>query len=413
MEELLFLAHRIPFPPNKGDKVRSYHLVRFLAKHYRLNLGAFIDDPDDWQHVSYLKEMCADAHFVALPRKRATLRSAMGLLSGKPLTLPYYFDREMARWVDETIRRKSIRTAFIFSSAMGQYLEHHDDVRRVVDFVDVDSDKWRQYSLKCSGVKRLVYAREARELLAYERHLSTVADISLFVSMDEAKLFRSLAPEQVSKIEHFNQSVDTRFYSFDNTAKSPYEGTNEAIVFTGAMDYWPNVDAVTWFAREVFPMVIRARPNARFVIVGSRPTDQVKQLAALPGVHVTGRVEDVRPYLWFASIAVAPLRIARGVQTKVLEAMAAGTPTVVTSGALEGIAAVPGRHVLLANTEHEFATAVLSLLEKPDPALKRHARALVEAEHEWENSLQRVLQALQGTLASGDVPVQRPATHCA
>lgn len=396
MEELLFLAHRIPFPPNKGDKVRSYHLVRYLTQHYRVHLGAFVDDPDDWKHADVLRDMCAEVHLIPLARRRATLRSATGLLTRKPLTLPYYHDAGMARWVDDLLGRRPVHASFVFSSAMGQYVEHHDGIRRVVDFVDVDSDKWRQYAVKCRGLKRLVYAREADCLLRYERHLASIADVSFFVSRDEADLFRSLSPDQQGKVDHFNQSVDTRHFARDSASISPYADHRKVIVFTGAMDYWPNADAVTWFARDVFPAVRKAHEDAMFFIVGSRPTDEVKRLATLPGVHVTGRVEDIRPYLWHAAVAVAPLRIARGVQTKVLEAMAAGTPTVVTSGALEGIGAIPGKHVLLADTAGQFSSAVDKLLRESIPALSVHARELVECEHEWENNLERVLHALQG-----------------
>ena len=394
MEELLFLAHRIPYPPNKGDKVRSYHLVRFLAEHFRVHLGAFVDEPDDWKHVDVLRDWCASVHLVPLSRRWATLRSASGFLTRKPLTLPYYFDAGMARWVDSVLDRRPVRAAFVFSSAMGQYVEHRDDIRRVVDFVDVDSDKWRQYACKCRGLKRLVYAREADRLLRYERHLASIADVNFFVSGDEARLFRTLAPDLQAKVDHFNQSVDTRHFARDTASSNPYAYGRKVIVFTGAMDYWPNVDAVSWFAREVLPVVRRSHAEAEFFIVGSRPTDEVMRLAELPGVHITGRVEDVRPYLWHAAVAVAPLRIARGVQTKVLEAMAAGTPTVVTSGALEGIQAVPGTHVLLADDVHQFASAVGELLRNPNQALTAHARELVEREYEWEKNLRRVLHAL-------------------
>ncbi len=395
MEELLFLAHRIPFPPNKGDKIRSFNVLKLLVQHYRVHLGAFVDDPDDWQHADVLRRMCAETHLVPLSRRVATLRSATGLLTRKPLTLPYYFDTSMAHWVDDLLCRRPVRTSFVFSSAMGQYVENRSDIRRVIDFVDVDSDKWRQYAVKYRGLKRLVYAREADCLLHYERHLASIADVSFFVSRDEANLFKSLTSDQARKVDHFNQSVDTRHFARNTASNSPYEDRRKVMVFTGAMDYWPNVDAVTWFAHEVLPTVRRAHEDAEFYIVGSRPTDDVKRLAMLPGVHVTGRVEDVRPYLWHATVAVAPLRIARGVQTKVLEAMAAGTVAVVTSGALEGIQATPGKHVLLADSAIQFASAVDKALREPTQALAANARELVEREYEWENNLQRVLQALR------------------
>lgn len=394
MEELLFLAHRIPFPPRKGDKIRSHHVLSLLADRYRIHLGTFVDEPADWPHVDHVKRLCDETYFARLNRRWAAARSLAGLFRGQPLTLPYLRDRGLARWVADVLARRPVRAAFIFSSGMGQYVERMPNLRRVVDFVDVDSDKWRQYALSCKGARRRLFEREAEHLLAYERLLARSCDAVFFVSPAEAGLFRSLAPEVAAKIRYFNNGVDVVFFSPEHTCASPYPAGQLPIVFTGAMDYWPNVDAVDWFARAIFPTVKGVVPNAGFWIVGSNPAAGVRRLACLPGVHITGTVPDVRPFLRHARVAVAPMRVARGVQNKVLEAMAMGKATVVSPQALEGIDATAGRDLLLASTAQGFAEAIVQLLQQPRRDLEAAARTLVVQRYQWTQNLQRVLDAL-------------------
>lgn len=404
MEHLLFLAHRIPYPPNKGDKIRSYHLLKHLAQRYRVHLGTFIDDQDDWQYVDKVKSMCGETYFADLNPRTAKMRSLGALISDRPLSLDYYQDAGLQAWVDKTMKEHSISRVLVFSSAMAQYVMQEKSIRRVIDFVDIDSDKWRQYADKKMWPMSWLYRREGRQLLRYERDVARDFDASLFVSDAEAKLFKQFAPESEAKIGFYNNGVDTDYFSVRHDYATPYSVDDDAIVFTGAMDYWPNIDAVQWFARDIFPLVREQNPNACFYIVGSRPAADVQALASLPGVRVTGTVPDVRPYLAHARASVAPLRIARGVQNKVLEAMAMSMPVVVSSPALEGIDAEPGRDVLLADDADGFSAAVLSLLIKSDNDLGNKlgnaARAKVEACYGWAGNLQRVDLLLEATLTN-------------
>lgn len=396
MQELLFLSHRIPYPPNKGDKIRSFHLLRHLARRFVVHVGTFIDDEDDWQYVEALKAQCNGGEVLVRPlRKRpATARSLIGLATGEALSLPYYRDATLRRWVDDLLARRPVRRAVVFSSPMAQYLERHA-ILRVADIVDVDSDKWTQYAAKARWPTRWIYAREGRRLLDYERHVAATFDASYFVSPAEAALFHRLAPESVSRVSHFENGVDTIQFSPDVTHADPFADGEEALVFTGAMDYWPNVDAVTWFAQEAFPAIRRERPHTVFYVVGSRPTPAVQALAAIDGVRVTGTVPDVRPYLAFARVVVAPLRIARGVQNKVLEAMAMARPTVVTPQALEGIDAQPGRDLVLGPEDGSgFARTVLDLLASDDGTIGRVARERVESRYGWDANLEPVARIL-------------------
>jgi sugar transferase (PEP-CTERM/EpsH1 system associated) len=398
MEDLLLLIHRIPYPPNKGDKIRSYHLLKHLARHYRVHLATFVDDPDDWQYVPHVEALCASSHFARMKPLLARVKSLSALLKNRSLSLEYYRDAGMARWVRDTVAAHKIERVLVFSSAMAQYADPHRGARRVVDFCDVDSDKWRQYADKKSFPMSWLYRYEADQLLRYERQVARDYDASLFVSAPEADLFRQLAPESTAKIGHFNNGVDTDYFSPEQSYTSPYAAAERALVFTGAMDYWPNVDAVQWFAHEVFPQLRARFADARFYIVGTRPAPAVQDLGKLPGVVVTGTVPDVRPYIAHAAVAVAPLRIARGIQNKVLEAMAMATTVVVSPQALEGIEAEPGSELVLAQDAGAFVDAVTTLLngqEDAAAAIGRAARAKVQRRYSWSSNLACIEESLE------------------
>ena len=396
MQELLYLTHRIPYPPNKGDKIRSYHLLKFLTQHFRVHLGTFVDDPGDKQHIAHVKSLCGKCHFAELNPRTAKLRSLSGLLSGEPLTLVYYRDPELKAWVDTLLAQGDISHIVVFSSAMAQYVISSRPATRIMDFVDVDSDKWRLYAPAKVWPLSWLYRRESSLLLDFERRVAREFDASLFVSATEAALFKTLAPESAAKISYFNNGVDAAFFNPATRHSNPYHDDDEVMVFTGAMDYWPNVDAVVWFAHEILPHILAQRPRAVFYIVGGKPSPAVRNLSALRGVRVTGTVADVRPYLQHARVAVAPLRIARGVQNKVLEAMAMAKPVVVTPQALEGITARTNEEVLLASDSLEFSATVIPLLAASphENKIGSAARARVLADYNWEQNLHRVSQFL-------------------
>ena len=390
--DLLFLAHRIPYPPNKGDKIRSWHLLRHLAENWRVHLGAFVDDPEDWRHVEVLGNHCADLKLLALDPRTGKLRSLRGLISGEALTLPYYRNRALADWV-RTKLEAGVDTVVVYSSAMAQYVMDAPGCSRIMDFVDIDSDKWRQYAPTKAWPLSWLYEREGRRLLDWEKRVAAEFNAGLFVSAAEAEDFRSLAPESKEKIGYYNNGVDAGFFSPDADYANPFPGSIRPIVFTGAMDYWPNIDAVAWFSREVLPAIRRSHPDAVFYIVGSKPGQEVRALES-ESVKVTGRVEDVRPYLAHAAVVVTPLRIARGIQNKVLEAMAMAQTVVSSSQALEGIDAEHGKEVLRADSPEEFAGAISAVLE--GVRCGEAARRRVLADYAWETNLAIVDTWLRG-----------------
>lgn len=394
---LLLLAHRIPWPPDKGDKIRSFHLLRHLARRHRVHLAAFVDAAQDWQYATALRDLCVEVKLFARPRLRTPLLAAGAFWRGQSLTEALYRDNALRRWAKNLHQRGGIDAVLVYSSAMAQYAQDFGDVTRVIDFVDVDSEKWREYAQSKSWPLRALYQREARLLLKHERAVASAFDQSLFVSAAEAGLFRALAPESHQRVDFWRNGVNADYFSPQAQpvldAASPYAEQEQAIVFTGLMSYWPNVDAVCWFAESVFPGVRQRFANASFNIVGADPAAQVRALARLPGVRVSGRVADVRPWLAHAALAVAPLRIARGIQNKVLEAMAMAKPVVLSAEALQGIDAQDGYELLLARDAPAMQEAVCRVLEGRAAGVGAAARRFVLSQFDWEASLARLDQA--------------------
>jgi len=394
---LLYLVHRIPYPPDKGDKIRSYHMLSHLAKTYDIYLGAFVDDSMDWSYQDQLETICEKTHLVQLNPSKAKLKSLIGLAKGIAMTIPYYHSNNMRQWVDSVIGKYEIKQAVVFSSAMAQYLsgKKYQGIQRIVDFVDVDSDKWAQYSKSKSWPLSFIYSREARHLLKFERKITKNFDVSYFVSESESKHFQSLAPESSEKIDFFNNGVDTEYFSAAHTLQNPFQDGRKIFTFTGAMDYWANVDAVEWFANKIFPHIIEKNSHCYFYIVGSNPTEQVKNLGKIRNIVVTGRVPDVRPYLKYTDVSVAPLRIARGVQNKVLEAMAMNCLVVATSAAAEGIKANAGTDFIVADEAEEFSRCCLHLLNSPDCHMRTAARQSILENYLWSSNLDKLLTRLR------------------
>ena len=388
MGNLLYLVHRLPYPPNKGDKVRSFHLLRHLAAKHRVFLGTFIDDPEDEVHVEKLQEFCTGMHIARLLPKLAKLRSLSGLLSGEALTLPYYRDDGLQAWVNKMIAERKIDAAVVFSSAMAQYLGAFPREKTFVDFCDVDSAKWTQYAPAHRWPFSWIYRREGERLLTFERQVAASAARSFFVTENETELFLSHAPECRGKTLPMCNGVDADFFSPEHDLASPYHAEEIPLVFTGAMDYWPNIDAVKWFAEDILPHLLERWPNLRLHIVGRSPTAMVQELAG-ERVVVTGTVPDVRPYLRHACVVVAPLRIARGIQNKVLEAMAMGLPVVVAKGCGEAVDAVPERDFLLAESIEDHVRQIMALLESPGrrASMGQAARRQVVLRYSWSAHL--------------------------
>jgi sugar transferase (PEP-CTERM/EpsH1 system associated) len=386
MKDMLFLSQRIPFPPNKGDKIRSFNILKHFAKTHKIHLGCFIDDPEDWAYIDDLKEICADVFTAPLNQTWGKIRSLKAFFNNDPLNLPYFYNRSLEEWCVQVLDTVKPDVAFAFSSQMAQYFmaPSRRPRRVVVDYCDVDSDKWLQYAKSKTWPMNWVFNREGRTLLEFDRRVGEFIDYGTFVADPEVELFRRLAPESAEKIHSISNGIDGEYFSPDREYENLYPDSSPVLLFTGAMDYWPNVDAAVWFAQEIFPLVKAKAPDVQFYVVGGNPTADVLHLDRIDGVHVTGRVPDMRPYFAHADVSVVPMRIARGIQNKVLEAMAMAKPTVTTQHSLDGIDAMPDKDLLLANEVEEFVECVLRCLSDPETKLLgKNARNVIVESYTW------------------------------
>ncbi|MEA3009887.1 MAG: hypothetical protein QOJ91_1579 [Sphingomonadales bacterium] len=385
MGETLFLAHRIPFPPDRGDKIRTFHELRHLAALGPVHLACLADDEADAANLAGLREAIGPALgevHVEIRRTSKVAAGARALIEGRPVSLTLFDSAALRGFVERMLASGRIGTIFAFSGQMAQFVPEGVSARFVMDFGDVDSAKFEAYGA-ASGAMAAIHRREGRVLAAFERSVAERADVSLFVSDAEADLFRRRSGLRNADIRALQNGVDLDYY--DPGARFPrLDEAGPLVVFTGQMDYAPNIDAVRWFAGEVMPML----PGARFAIVGRKPSEAVLRLAG-PRILVTGSVPDVRSWLAAADVVAAPLRIARGIQNKVLEAMAMARPVVASPAAFEGIEAEPGRDLLVADGAEAQAEAIAGLLGDPQRAVAmgRAGRRRMEQVYRWDARL--------------------------
>ena len=395
---ILYVAHRIPYPPDKGDKIRGWHFLQRLARRHPVDLACLADDRGDLgaDRLRVLRGVCSRVEVVYRARPRALAASATAIPRGLPMSVPFFGDARLAAVVKEWISSRRYDAAIAHSAPMTQYVPRRAGMVRIADLCDVDSEKWRQYSTMASPPKKWIYAREAKRLRAWERDVARTWDHVVLATQPEAAIFRSFCEE--GSVSVVPNGVDSTFFA-PRAGGTP---AKDVVLFTGAMDYFPNIEGVVWFAKEIWPLVRKEKPQARFVIVGPRPDESVVALAdASKGIEVRGRIPDVRDALEESSVAVAPLRIARGIQNKVLEAMAFGKPAVTTTAAFEGIEAKPGRDLMIADEPAHFAATIVALLG--DPGLRARigesARRAVIASHSWDAHT-ATLESLLGRDAS-------------
>jgi len=419
---LLMIVHRIPYPPDKGDKIRSFHEFHYLREQgWRIHLCTFIDDPADIAYVKTLSNQCESSSFFRLRRIPQKAAMLWALLRGRPLTVGAFFKKAALDYVRRVLRDYPIRAVLCFSSPMAEYVFQCPELRHcintpnptnsmnstnptgsptlVMDLIDVDSDKWRQYASQADPFRRFIYQLESRRLAAYETRIVSSFDATVTVSHAEASLLRRISGVG-PKVYGVPNGVDTDFFHPSHERPSPAQGGHSyrTLVFCGLMDYPPNVDAVVWFAKEVLPALRQRLGDVCFRIVGARPSKEVESLQTIPGVEVLGRVEDVRPHVWGADVSVAPIRIARGIQNKVLEAMAMAKPVVATNEAFEGLDAIPGEDLLVTKADSKaFAEAVAGLCTDKDRValMGRNARKAVLSKYSWENHLKPLNDLLQ------------------
>lgn len=393
----LFLCQRLPFPPDKGEKIASFNLIRHLGRRFDVHVGTFIDAPEDVAQIEGLRPFCASLHAERIEKPWAWAPAIIRWIEGMPLSFAKFRAVGIEAYVRSVIREHQPVAILAYSSNIADYAlsPTTGPVVRVLDFSDVDSEKFEAYASRARGWKRWLFSLEARRVRAAEARLVRSVDAVAFVSDEEAALFRSIVGTTDAQILTLANGVDIDAFDPAISWPRPAWGDGPAFVFTGAMDYQPNVDAVAWFAEAVLPPLRAVVPAAQFVIVGSHPAAVVRRLANRPGVTVTGRVAEVQPYLAHAAAAVAPLRLARGLQNKVLEALAMARPTIVSPEALTGIGRPEETPVVVADGAEMWLAACRRVIADPASAaaIAAHARPFVLDRFSWTERL-RPLDAL-------------------
>jgi sugar transferase (PEP-CTERM/EpsH1 system associated) len=389
---VLYLCHRIPYPPNKGEKIRAFHELKAMAKSCEVDLFTLADHKEDLRYKSDLEAYCRTVTVAKLSKPLAGLRAISSVLRGDPLTLPYFYSTDLALQIRQALSRRSYDRIFIYSSSMAQYVDWQGQVPVVIDLVDVDSDKWLQYSMRTAFPKSVVFQREAHCLRRYEQKISEKASCVLVTTEREARVLRQITSKANVKV--VPNGVDANYFAPETIQPQLAHPT---VIFTGSMDYLPNVEGVEFFAHRILPSIRKDLPNAQFLIVGSRPNQSVRRLAKLPGVQVTGSVPDVRPYLVRSHVFVAPLHIASGTQNKILEAMAIGLPVIATPRAIQGLPATMREPVQVAESTQAWIAKTLAVLRDQPLAqlLGAAGRQKVVDECSWDKHLDTLMDVMQ------------------
>jgi sugar transferase (PEP-CTERM/EpsH1 system associated) len=391
--DVLYLVHRVPYPPDKGDRIRAFHLLKFLARQSAVHLACLADEPVAADTIAALKRYCERVAILPLGRER-WLRGLTSVLRGRTITEGVFHSPALAATLRQWAGETDFRAALASASSMVPYLRmtELETVPAVVDLVDVDSQKWLDYAAASHGPRRWLYRLEGHRLRRLESELPTWAFAVALAGNAEADLYRRLCANRA--VHAVTNGVDLDYFrpcgtDLKSVLPRP-DVASEICTFVGALDYRPNVDGAKWFCREVWPQIIRSRPEAKLRLVGRQPTPAVRRLGDLPGVEVIGQVPDVRPQLAQAAVVVVPLHIARGVQNKVLEALAMAKAVVASPQALAGLAAKPDVHVLEAASSQQWVESVLRLLA--DEELRRRlggaGRRHVEEHHRWSRCLE-------------------------
>ena len=391
--QILFLTHRIPYPPDKGERIRAFHELRYLATRHEVDLFCFADSQESAGNKKVLEGICRSVYVEVLNKPIRLLRAAGNYFTGRPLSFGFFCSRKLDLKVRQALCDRAYDVIFVYCSSMGGSIPQPPPVPLVVDFVDADSQKFRQYAARSGSLRRWLYAREARTVAAAEQSLGRMAALSFAVTEHDARELRAGDPERF-RVEVVPNGVQVP-NAPDVHDPAELRELKPFALFVGSMNYPPNSDAATYFARDILPLVRKTHPDLKFVIVGRDPDQQVRGLSKIPGVVVTGAVADVFQYFRNANVSVAPFRISQGFHNKIAESLAVGTPVITTSRAMAGIGLSEREGLFVADTAESFADKVTQVLK--DSHWLRELRAgasSVRQRLSWDVPLSRMEQLI-------------------
>ncbi len=388
--KLLMVTHRVPHPPNRGDRIRTWHLLRELSAQFDIHLACIADEPVSFDSWREMKKHAVELAIEPGSRLSRYTRGFASLASGRSFTEGAFFSPALKATIDRWAADHAFDAALGVCSSTARYIQHLPIARKVLDLVDTDSRKWADYADASRGPARSLYQLEAERVAQCEREIGRNFDAVTVVTQREAQSFSDIAP--LANVVVAANGVDRSFFS------PRFHQPEPVAVFTGVLNYRPNVEGITWLARHIWPHITQNIAGARLRIVGRDPSRAVQRLAEINGVEVIGSVPDVRPYLHEAAVAVAPMRIARGVQNKVLEAMSMALPVVTTPQAAAGVHARDGEEFLVADSSNQWIEGLTNILTNTHFArtLGQAARQFVDSTHRWDQCLRPLCELLHG-----------------
>ena len=392
--KILYVCHRFPFPPKRGGKIRPFNMIKHLAAEHEVTVASLARSPEEAREGAGIAPFCAHYEVAEVNGLIQSARMVARLPTLTPSSMGYFYSSELKRRIAELLARVQFDLIFVHCSSVAPYVASVRGIPKILDFGDMDSQKWLEYSHYKPFPLSLGYRLEGVKLQRMEKRLARQFDLCTATTRAEWDTLENFATGVSS--DWFPNGVDSEFFK---PTRVPYEP--ETISFVGRMDYYPNQECMFEFCAKTLPLLRERRPNIKLLIVGADPAPAVRKLGELPGVTVTGSVPDVRPYLHKSALMVAPLNIARGTQNKILEAMAAGVPTVVSRTAAGGVDAVAGEHLLVADTPEQYAQAIWRILDNDSERqrLANAARERMLSHHAWASSMHRLDGIIERCLA--------------
>ncbi|HVQ62819.1 MAG TPA: TIGR03087 family PEP-CTERM/XrtA system glycosyltransferase [Burkholderiales bacterium] len=393
--KILYVCHRFPFPPKRGGKIRPFNMIKHLSSDHEVTVASLVRSRDEAGEGAGLAAHCARYEMAEVSNPIQAVRMVLRIPTPTPSSMGYFYSPALARRVREWLSSERFDLIFVHCSSVAQYVADVRGTPKILDFGDMDSQKWLEYSRYKPFPLSAGYWLEGRKLAREERRLAGRFDLCTATTRAEWETLEGYGTGAAT--DWFPNGVDSTYFA---PSAEPYD--RDTICFVGRMDYYPNQECMFDFCARTLPLVRVQRPDAKLIIVGADPTPAVRKLGELPGVTVTGSVADVRPHLKRSALMVAPLNIARGTQNKILEAMASGVPVVVSRVAAGGVDAVAGEHFAVGSTPEEHAQAILRILG--DPAERRRlavaGRERMLSHHAWDRSMKRLDGIIERCLRS-------------
>jgi polysaccharide biosynthesis protein PslH len=393
--KILYVCHRFPFPPSRGGKIRPFNMIKHLSRNHEVVVASLVRSPAEAEAGRGLAQHCSDFMMGKVTATAAWARMFAYLPTMTPSSMGYFYSPDLARQIDQRIKRERFDLIFVHCSSVAPYVSEVKGIPKVLDFGDMDSQKWLIYREFKPFPLSVGYWLEGCKMEAAEKSLARQFDLCTCTTLAELETLRQF--DVPTRSDWFPNGVDCDFFCPSSVAYDP-----DAISFVGRMDYFPNQQAMLFFCDQVFPRIREKRPAATLTIIGAEPSSEIQRLATRDGVAVTGTVPDVRDYVRRSAVSIAPLKIARGTQNKIIECMAMGVPVVTSPEAAGGVDAVAGEHILVARSPQDYAETLLALMN--DPAARQRfaaaGRQRVEIRHNWANSMAKLDGIIEGCLQS-------------